>query len=586
MKILGAQIVVKALEDEGVRYTFGIPGTHNTELYDALENSKLITPYLVTDEQSASFMADGYARVSGQVGVVNVVPGAGLTHCLSGVAEAYMDNVPMVILACGIRNDTGRSYQLHHIDQMSIIRPVVKETLCPKNPNEIYPMMRRAFSIARNGTPGPVAIEIPANYYFLRQEIDGLETTVPVTWKIPGPTAVDLKKAAVLLGEAKHPALYLGQGAKGAGDLLTRLAETLQAPVVTTIQGKGVFSESHPLWLWNGFGNSAPGFVQNVMNRCDCLLAIGVRFGEVATASYGLTAPENLIHVDINAEVFNKNYPAKLAIESDARLFIEALIGQIPQRPPNEALRDAIRQGQEDFWREALAKPSAARVTPAYFFKTVQRLAGPEAIYVTDSGNGAFLAMEFLRLEAPDRFLGPIDYSCMGYCPPAAIGAKLAAPQAPVIGIAGDGAFMMTGLELASAANYEIAPMIFVFNDGELGQIAQFQRIPLNRATCSILHPFDWEAFAKSVGAAYLNLPNDDVAQNVIEQALNISRERRPTIVNVAIDYSSKTYFTRGVVKTNLLRMPWSERLRVISRAAWRHLAGVETPKEKAQLRS
>lgn len=576
MKILGGKIVVKALEEEGVEYIFGIPGTHNTELYDALADST-ITPYLVTDEQCASFMADAYARVSGKVGVLNVVPGAGLTHCLSGVAEAFMDNVPLVVLACGIRNDTGRHYQLHHIDQMAIIRPVVKETFQVKDPNDIYPMMRRAFALARSGTPGPVAVEIPGNYYLLRQEIEGVRSSL-YTYQDNQPAKVkseDLTPLLEMLKQAKRPALYLGWGARQAGDLLVRLAETLEAPVATTIQGKGVFPENHPLWLWNGFGRAAPEFVQRVMDQCDCLLAIGCRFGELATASYGLTPPENLIHVDINKDVFNKNYLAKIAIESDASGFVKALLPRLSAPPPkNEALRNLISQGHQQFWDESLSGGNHQLVSPARLFKSLQNVLGPEAIYVADSGNGAFLAMEFLRLTQPTRFIGPIDYSCMGYCPPASIGAKLAKPDLPVVGIAGDGALLMTGLELISASNYGIAPMIFVMNDGELGQIAQFQRIPLNRAASSRLHPFDLASYAKAVGAEYLDLPDNSVLEKTIQEAAALSRKNRPVVVNVAIDYSRKTYFTKGVVATNLLRMPWSERLRIIARAAWRHTVG------------
>src|SRR5512140_1056631 len=154
MKMRGSDIVVRALEDAGARFTFGIPGTHNIELYDALERSTRVVPILVTDEQCASFMADGVSRTSSSVGVVNVVPGAGVTHCLSGVAEAFMDNVPLVVLACGIRSDTGRAYQLHDIDQLALLRPITKAVLRPATGAEIYGTVSRAFELARSGSPG------------------------------------------------------------------------------------------------------------------------------------------------------------------------------------------------------------------------------------------------------------------------------------------------------------------------------------------------------------------------------------------------------------------------------------------------
>ena len=174
MKRRGAELVVRALEDAGARFTFGIPGTHNIELYDALERSSQIEPILVTDEQSASFMADAVSRCSDSVGVLNVVPGAGVTHAASGIAEAFMDNIPMVVLASGIRDDTGRAYQLHAIDQLALLGPITKATMKIAGPGEIYPTVRKAFDLARAGTPGPVAVEVPANYLILTQNVPAL----------------------------------------------------------------------------------------------------------------------------------------------------------------------------------------------------------------------------------------------------------------------------------------------------------------------------------------------------------------------------------------------------------------------------
>ncbi|MBI4063761.1 MAG: thiamine pyrophosphate-binding protein [Elusimicrobia bacterium] len=572
MKINGADIVVKALEAEGVRWTFGIPGTHNTELYDALDRSEQITPILVTDEQAASFMADGVSRSSDQVGVINVVPGAGLTHALSGVAEAYMDNIPLVVLGCGIRTDTGRSYQLHHIDQMAVIRPVVKGTFKPQRAEDIAPMIQAAFRLARSGTPGPVAIEIPANFYLVGEEIPELKIEKSGIETPPAAASAQIDQAADILNASKSPFLYIGNGARGCSPALIRLAEALGAPVTTTITGKGVFSETHPLWLWNGFGNQAPAFVQEITNRADCLLAIGCRFGEVATASYGINPPENLIHVDINPEVLNKNYKARLGIASDAGKFLEGLLDRVRVRPKNNALEEEIKSGHQELWRYWLANTALGKVTPAHFLKTLQEILGPEAIYTTDSGNGTFLAMEFLRLTKPASFFGPVDYSCMGYSVPAAIGAKMANPNRPVAALAGDGALLMTGLELITAANYGAGVMVFVLRDGELGQIVQFQRTTLNRDTCSVLHDYDLKAFAQTVGAAYFDMPNDTFIEGVIKEAVGVVGNKKPVIVNVNIDYSQKTFFTKGVVKTNLLRLSWPDRLRMITRALGRHL--------------
>jgi acetolactate synthase-1/2/3 large subunit len=568
MKIRGSELVVSALEDAGARFTFGIPGTHNIELYDALDRSSVL-PVLVTDEQGASFMADGVSRSSDTVGVVNLVPGAGVTHALSGIAEAFMDTVPLVVLACGIRRDTGRAFQLHDIDQVALLAPITKAVLRPTTADDLYPAVRRAFDLARDGAPGPVAVEVPAEFYMVTHEADGYREPPPPA-PPPEATPGEVEAAAVLLNRARRPLLYLGAGARSAGADLVDLAERLSAAVATTIQGKGVFPESHPLWLWCGLGRSAPRFVRTIESESDAMLAIGCRFSEVGTASYGFTPPADLVHVDIEAGVLDRNFPARLAIRSDAAAFVRALLPLLAAREPGRApWREQIASGHRDV-RDAWRKDaSETRVTPAAFFAALARLA-PRAIYTTDSGNGTFLAMEHLRLDEPRRFLAPVDFSCMGYAVPAAVGAKLANPDRDVVALAGDGALLMTGLETLTAAQYQAAPLVCVLRDGQLAQIAQFQGTALNRDTCSTLPPYSVEHFAATTGAAYLRLQKDDELERVLRGALERTRRGRVVMVEVAIDYSRKTYFTRGVIASNFWRLPMSERVRMIGRAVKR----------------
>jgi acetolactate synthase I/II/III large subunit len=566
MTMSGASLVVKALEDEGVRFTFGIPGTHNIELYDALDASTTVAPVLVTDEQSASFMADGVSRSTGLVGVANLVPGAGLTHALSGIAEAYLDGIPLVVLACGIRGDTGKAYQLHDIDQLALVRPVTKAARRVESPDAIYTSVRAAFALARAAPAGPVVVEIPAEYYLLRHEASEPRFEQPPR-ALNAPDAESARRAVELLRSAQRPLIYAGYGTRDATAALRQLAETLVAPVATTIQGKGVFPEHHPLFLWNGLGASAPSFVREIAKKSDTMLAVGCRFGEVGTASYGFTPPAALIHVDVAAEVFNRNFPAAVTIAADAGAALTVLNGQLRPRAPDAELEAAIASGHEEVRRHWRRQQSKDRVSPALLFDTLQALAGPDAIFVTDSGNGTFLAMEHLRLDAPGRFLAPVDYSCMGYSVPAAIGAKLANPGRSVVALAGDGALLMTGLELLTAAAYRAGVVVCVLRDGELAQIAQFQRTAFNRATASVLHPFEVEALARTTGCRYLKVADDGMLHSALEHAFNFARGGMPVMVEVAIDYSHKTYFTRGVVATNFWRLPWRERLRMLARA-------------------
>lgn len=575
MALSGGAIVVRALEDEGVPFAFGIPGTHNIELYDVLAGSGSVRPVLVTDEQSASFMADGVWRASGRMACANVVPGAGLTHALSGIAEAFLDQVPMLVLGCGVRQDTGRAFQLHDVDQAAMVAPVVKGTFRPLSGQGLYGTIRSACALARRAPPGPVFVEVPADLYLTTH-------AVTLEWNGPEPLADDepdpalVDRAVDLLRTAGAPLLYVGAGASGAVDELRRLAELLEAPVATTIQGKGVFPEDHPLFLWPGFGEAAPRFAREVASERDLTLAIGCRFAEVGTGSYGLEPPGRLVHVDVDPDVLGRNYPADVAVVSDAKTFLTTVLDRLggQGRRHDEELRTRLRAGHAGIWAEWLRRTGGPLVTPAHLLSTAQRLLGPDAIFTADSGNGTFLAMECLRLPGPGRWLAPVDYSCMGYAVPAAIGARLARPDAPVLALAGDGAFLMTGLELLTAAREGAGVIVLLLRDGELAQIAQFQATATNRKVASEVHGYRAAELARGMGISFLTLDADEEVEPVLGEADRIAASGRPVLVEVAIDYSVRTHFTRGVVSANLHRLPLRQQARFIGRALVRRLTG------------
>ena len=561
----GGQIVVRALEDAGVRRVFGVPGTHNVALYDALAGSKA-RAVLVTDERAAAFMADGVSRASEETGVVALVPGAGLTHALSGVAEAYLDQVPMVVLACAVRSDSGRAFQLHDIDQAALLKPVTKAVLRPRKAGELYGAVREAFELARAAPAGPVAVEVPAELYLLSHLWPKMEYAAKAPApRAPAPAAVE--EAARLLGGAKRPVLCAGYGARGAQAALTALAERLGSPVATTIQGKGVFPETHPLWLWSVAGRAAPRFAARELEQADVILALGCRFSEVGTGSYDLPAPRCLIHVDADAGVFGKNFPASLAIEADAGAFLDALLPKVEARPRPEELERRLKEGHAKALASGEAEPG--RVSPKALFDGLQR-AAPQAVYAADSGNGLFLAMERLRLDKPGRFLAPVDFSCMGYSVPAAIGAKFARPEADVIAVAGDGALLMTGLSLMTSVQERAPVVVCALKDGELGQIAQFQRLALGRAAATKLPDYSIEGLARLCRAAYFLAGSDDEVPYAVERAIRTARGGRSAVIEVPIDVSQPIYFTKGVLRANFARLPPGDKLRLAIRKFFR----------------
>ncbi|HJO02423.1 MAG TPA: thiamine pyrophosphate-binding protein [Acidobacteriota bacterium] len=573
----GAWLAVRALEQLGIRYTFGIPGVHNTELYDELARSEAITPILVTHEGGGAFMADGVSRTSDSVGCLVIVPAAGLTHAMSGIGEAYLDGIPMLVLSGGIRRDTGRSYQLHELDQQKVADGITKAAFLVAAHDSVMPTIFEAFEIATSGEPGPVLVEIPADVLMFAEAVaESPRHSPPASPRPPDPAAV--VRAAELLAGASKPGMYVGWGARSAVPQLQEAAEQLAAPVATTLQGLSAFPADHPLHVGMGFGNSAVPAARAAFARCDCLLAVGVRFAELATGSYGMEVPANLIHIDINSAVFNCNYEAAVAIEADAAAaldaFLEALQETLPAARDSGELRRLIRSEKESFAAAWTAKPSSDRVSPGIFFGALREALDRDAFLVVDDGNHTFLAAEQFPVYAPGRFISPTDFNCMGYCVPATIGVKLANPDAQVVAVVGDGGFLMTGLEILTAATLKVGAIFFVFHDGELAQISQLQQLPFNRKTCTVLGELNVEGVATATGAAFVRLATDADVVAAITSALEIAATGRPVVVDANIDYRRKSAFTEGVVRTNLGRFTMRQKLRMVTRAVLRHTLG------------
>ena len=353
------------------------------------------------------------------------------------------------------------------------------------------------------------------------------------------------------------------------------LAEHLGAPVSTTLQGLSSFPAHHPLHTGVGFGAASVPAARNAFESCDCLLAVGVRFSELGTASYGLDVPDNLIHVDISEEVFDRNYPARIKISGDARRVVGdilRLVGERAPERPSDKLRAGIASDKRAYAERWLADESAERVSPGRFFRSLRDSTPDDVILVVDDGKHTFLAAELFPVRRPRHFISPTDFNAMGYAVPAAIGAKLGNPDKPVVAVVGDGGFMMTGMELITAVTHGLGMAVFVFHDGELGQISQFQQIPLNRKTCTVIGDLRVEGLATATGAGFLDLPDDSQVDVVVAEACKRAVAGETVVIDVRIDYSRKTSMTKGVVQTNLRRFPASEKARFVGRAVKRRL--------------
>ena len=578
MNRTAAALLREALEAVGVRYTFGIPGVHNTEIYDELAKSPTVTPVLVGHEGGGAFMADAVSRTGTSLGTLVIVPAAGVTHAASGIAEAYLDGIPMLVIAGGVRRDTGRAYQLHDVDQHAMLRPITKGTWLVERHADVIPTVLEAVRVATSGEPGPVFVEIPVNL----QLITGDPGTAVADWSPPPASSncddAAIAEAARLLATATSPALFVGWGAVDATAEVAALAERLGAPVATTLQGLSAFPSTHPLHAGFCLGRAAVPAAEHALRHCDTLLVVGSRLAEIATGSYGYEPPANLIHVDINPKVFSANYPARIALEGDARVVLRRLIDALPEvaqaATRGAAVATQIAADKAAYVAEWAAHDPRGRVNPLTFFTALRRRLADDATVVVDDGNHTFLAAELLPIRHPRGFISPTDFNCMGYCVPATVGAKFARPDAQVVGIVGDGAFRMTGLELATAAAHGLGVIVFVFSDGELAQISQAQQIPYNRKTCTVLGALDVAGVAQATGAAFFRMSGDADVEPVLGEAFSAAAGGRPVLVDVLVDYSKRTRFTEGIVKTNLERFDLGTKARLVGRALWRRVTG------------
>ena len=305
------------------------------------------------------------------------------------------------------------------------------------------------------------------------------------------------------------------------------------------------------------------------------MLAVGTRFAEICTGSYGMQPPSELIHVDINPNVFDVNYPSSLSIEGDAKEVLSHLVAELERivGSPRDAsvMAAAIAKDKRAYRKKWLDHDSKDRVNPAVLFDEINRQLDRDAVIACDDGNHTFLAAELLTIPADGLFISPTDFNCMGYCVPATVAAKLVNPEKQVIGIVGDGAFLMSAMELLNASARKLGIVVLVFNDGELSQIAQAQEIPYNRKTCTIVPSPDYEALAKAVGCAFVRISDNSEVATGITSAFEQGRQG-PVLVDVRIDYSKRTQFTEGTLKTTLKRFDLPSKARIVSRALWRRI--------------
>ncbi|MBK5217609.1 MAG: acetolactate synthase large subunit, partial [Propionibacteriales bacterium] len=488
-QLTGAQSLVRALEHAGVDTVFGIPGGAILPVYDPLFDSKQIRHILVRHEQGAGHAAEGYAMVSGKVGVCMATSGPGATNLVTAIADAQMDSVPIVAITGQVASGAIGTDAFQEADIRGITMPITKHSYLVTDPKEIPRVIAEAFHIASTGRPGPVLVDIAKD---AMQKMTTFEW--PTDLSLPGyrpttrPHGKQVREAARLMIEAKRPVLYVGGGVikAGAAAELKVLAEMTQIPVVTTLMARGAFPDSHELHL------GMPGMHGTVaavgaLQKSDLLISLGARFDDRVTGQLSSFAPgAKVIHADIDPAEISKNRTADVPIVGDCREVIADLIVVLQKQ-----LEDEGTLGDYAEWKAQMLGVKAryplgydtaedGSLSPQQVIQRIGQIAGPEATYVAGVGQHQMWAAHFISFERPNQWLNSGGLGTMGFGVPAAMGAQVALPGQTVWSIDGDGCFQMTNQELATCAIEGIPIKVAVINNSSLGMVRQWQTLFYN----------------------------------------------------------------------------------------------------------
>jgi thiamine pyrophosphate-dependent acetolactate synthase large subunit-like protein len=523
----GGAWAVEALRAEGVRHVFGIPGVHNLAVYDALLGQSAITHVLARHEASAAFMADGYARASGQPGVVLVTTGPGATYTLTALAESYGASVPVVVLMSDIASPlVGRDLgALHEVpDQIACFRPVCRLAEAVGEARAIAPTIAGAFDLLRSGRPGPVAISVPHDLLAARVEA---EARPGGHGRRPPCRPEDVDAAARLLRAARRPLIVAGGGVVAAGGeaALAAVARRLQAPVVTSVGGRGVISERDPLWQGVLADRRA---VADALRAADAILVAGCRLGHRSLDKLGvaLEPARGLVHLDVDPTVIGRMARAAIAMVGDARDGLERLAAALGPGPS--------AAGWDRAWLAVRRADAGPRWTPALAtLVDGLRDALPDDAIVACDQTGLTYWMEWrFPVLAPRTFLYPTTSAALGYGLPAALGAAIARPDRAVVCVAGDGGFMYSVAELATAVKYRLPVVTLVLNDHRFGAIAFLQQRLYGRTGEADLANPDFVALGRAFGAHAERVERPEGVADAVRRALAV---RGPSLLELPL---------------------------------------------------
>jgi acetolactate synthase-1/2/3 large subunit len=530
-RMTGGEAIVEALKKEGVEYLFSVPGVQIMGVFDALYGEKDLRLVVVRHEQSALYMADGYARVKGKPGVGLVVPGPGVQNALAAVGTAYACSSPVLLLAGQIESkDLGKDGgALHEVnDQLDMVRPVTKWCKRVMKVEEIPGAIREAMRQMKTGRPRPTEVEIPWDTirssgeveFFPREALPGVE-----------PDQQSVRRAAELLAQARKPLIWAGGGAiisDGSAELKD-LAEALGAPVAMTAQGKGAIPENHPLSLGGSYYGFGP--VRWAMAGADVILTVGTRITwQQARPSTALRPPQKLIQLDADSSMIGKNYPAEVALVSDARAALKALAGELRKMKVDKGRWSSSELEQ---CRENHRKWLQEKAPLQYqIIKTLRKELADDAIFVCGVTNIGYWANLAYEVRKPRTFITSSYFATLGYSFPTALGAKLAAPDRQVVCVVGDGGFLYACAELATAVRYGINLVTIVFNDQAFGSTKSDQVVNFKgRIVGTEVNNPDFARLAEVFGARGLKATPEQLGK-ALREALD---SKQPVVIEVPV---------------------------------------------------
>jgi acetolactate synthase-1/2/3 large subunit len=522
----GADLLVQELHRHGVRHIFGMPGSHVSTIYDALFQHGGIRTILMRNEQAASYAADGYARATGRPGVVCTTAGPGATNALSGIAEAWSDSVPLLLLAGQVNSDRMHLEcgAYHEADLIGIFRPVTKYCHTLRETAEIPERVAEAFAALMTGRRRPAALVLPQD--LMRQASTGAQAAAAAPRAVFASPALDgqaIQAAATLLADAERPIVLAGGGAlwADAANEVRAIAERLQAPVVTSLNAKGLLDERDPFSL----GHARSIRAKAALPHADAMLAVGCRFTEVLSTRRRMPVPANLVQIDLEPGQIGMNYPVKVGIIGDAKLALAALLEALPCR---------TRSAWGPPWQQARAARSPE---PEWLIETLRAELPPETCVFADACEIGYRMHADWPTYAPRTFFYPSNYIALGWGFPAALGAAVARPEIPVVAVCGDGGFLMNSQELATAVRYQLRVLILVHNDSTYGAIKNIQqRIHAGRYLDVELNNPDYLQLAAAYRVPAYRAPASDALTDAVRKAL---KQDGPTFIEVPDEWRS-----------------------------------------------